>query len=126
MLGDNILYTALNVTDITDLLDSFGSGKALFSAKLLPTSFTGNKSINYYMSGVFNGALEYGRYLYSINCRSNDFHESKEIAVAVKDEINRNNYTNSFITVSILETIPPMDDTDVYNTPVEAIIKGGN
>lgn len=126
MLADNILYTALNVTDITDLLDSYNTGKALFSAKLIPEDFTGNKSINFYMSGVFNAALEYGRYLYSINCRSNNFYESKEIAIAVKDEINRRHYTNSFMTASILETIPPMNDTDNYNTPVEAIIKGGN
>ena len=126
MLADNILYTALNVTDITDLLDDYELGKALWPEKIAPSNFDGDKYILFYMSSPFNAALEYGRYLYSINCRAKSKKKSQEIAIAVKDEINRRHYTNSFMTASILETIPPMNDTDNYNTPVEAIIKGGN
>ncbi|MGD8305150.1 MAG: hypothetical protein PVF17_00720 [Ignavibacteria bacterium] len=124
MFGSDILYTALNVTNITDLLDSFGTGKALFSDNLIPQSFTGDKSINFYMTSPFNCSMEYNDYRYTINCRASTYNESRTIAEAVKDEINRSKYANSFMVVSILGTIPPQDDTDNYNTPVEARIKG--
>lgn len=123
MLGIGELYTALNVTAITNLLDTYSTGKALFIEPVIPEKFTGSKSINAYMTSPANGALEYELYNYSASCRAKTAGESRTIAQAVHDAINRVNYTDYYIVSSIGVTIPPQDDTDNFNTPVEIIIK---
>lgn len=122
MFNSEDIYTALNVSDITDLLDTYVSTPALWEATRIPQSFTGTESINYYMSGTANGGLEYGDYVYSINCRSATEAGVKIIAQAVYDEINRGIYSDYSIKISVLPIIPPADDTDLYNIPIEAVI----
>jgi len=125
MFGSSEMYTALNITDITSLLDTYASSPALFSDDLLPQDFGADKkSINYYRVGLYDGGLEYSNYSYSINCRAKSKTESETIAQAVKDGINRTSYSDYFIVVNVLQTIPPIDDTDSYNTPLETTIKG--
>lgn len=123
MIGSTELYNALNVSAITSLLDSFLTGKALFDEVVIPQSFTGSNSINFYMIGPLNGSLSYNEYSYSISCRSNDYYNSRNIANTVYETINRVHYNRYIIYTQILPTIPPFDDTDNYNTPVEVIIK---
>lgn len=123
MFGSDLLYSALNVSAITDLLDSYESGKALFGDYLVPQDFTGSKSINFYMINAYDASLDYKNYGYSINCRANDLDTSRSLAIAVIDEINRSNYTDCYMVCTVLSTIPPTDDTDNYNTPVEVTIK---
>jgi len=127
MYGSADLFTALNVSAITDGLDNYVVGentyKALFGSNVLPSDFTGNKSINFYMSMPFNAALDYEQYNYSANCRAGTYNESLTIAKSVIDEVNRKSYTNYFITVLLLPTIKPLDDTDNYNTPLELTIQ---
>jgi hypothetical protein len=123
LFGSDLLNNALNVAPITDLLDVYMSGKALFQGTLIPQDFTLDKSINIYMSGIYNAALEYDQYLYNISCRDKTETGSKTIAGAVITEINRVHYPDYYIVCSVLETIPPQDQTDNYNTPIEATIK---
>lgn len=123
MFGSDQLYDALNISAITDLLDGFLTGKGLFSDNLIPQSFSGTESINFYMVSPYNGGLNYNDYSYSINCRSNTYSGSRAIAEAVKTGINRVSYSTYYIVLSVLSTIPPQDETDVYNTPIEVTIK---
>jgi len=87
MFGSSEMYTALNITDITSLLDTYASSPALFSDDLLPQDFGADKkSINYYRVGLYDGGLEYSNYSYSINCRAKSKTESETIAQAVKEK----------------------------------------
>lgn len=122
MFGAGELLTAVNVSAITNLLDAYGTGKALFSDSLIPSDFTGNKSINFYMAVPFTNR-EYKEYRYTIHCRAKTYNESIAIAYAVYTAINRVHYTDYFILCDVLSTIPPQDVNDNYNTPVEALIK---
>lgn len=128
MYGDTELAAALNVPAITGLLDSFSaglSGKALFDARVLPKTFKGNKSINFYLNSPI-GPSEIDIYSYTINCRSDSEKTgtgSQVIAKAVMDEISRESYSGYYIVCSLEVTIPPEDDQDNYNTPITATIK---
>jgi hypothetical protein len=125
LFGSDELYSAVNVSAVTTLLDAdttTSSGKALYADSRIPQSFTGNKSINFYMAYTYN-PKEYEEYRYTIHCRAKTYLESIAIAYAVLNEIHRVNYTGYYIYCSVLATISPADDTDNYNTPVEALIK---
>lgn len=123
MLGATELYTALNVSNITNMLDNFNSGKALFNDSIIPESFTGHSSINFYLITPVSGGSEIEQYEYSVNCRASTFKNSMLLAVAVYTELNRSFALNAFKVCNILQTIPPVDNTDVYNTPVYVKIK---
>ena len=123
MFGSEDIYTALNVSSITNLLDTWGTGKALFAEPLIPESFTGTEVINFYMATPYNGGIEIEKYEYTINCRSATFKKSAELSLAVFTALNRANGTDSFTVCSVLKTIPPVDNTDTYNTPVTVILK---
>ena len=118
MLADTDLYNILNVTSFTDLLDSFGSGKALFNNVSIPPEFTGKEVANFYDSGTFNRALDYGVYTYTINCRSETETGSKAMAEEAISLLNRVFYNDIFTNVLKLPTLPQADETDVYNTPL--------
>lgn len=123
MFGQSEIHTALNVTAINNLLDAFGSGKALFNDSIIPASFTGKSSINYYLISPIIGANELEEYEYSVNCRSNTFNKSLTLAYTVHTALNRIHGVDSFKLSSVLTTIPPIDSTDVYNTPITIKLK---
>jgi hypothetical protein len=105
------------------LLDSFGTGKALFNDSLIPEAFTGKKSINFYLISPIIGASELEEYEYSINCRADTFNKSLTMAYTVHTALNRVHGVDSFKLSSVLKTIPPQDSTDVYNTPISIKLK---
>ena len=119
MFGATEIYNALNVSSITNLLDAWETEKALFNDSLIPESFTGKESINFYLSGTVDGGSEIPAYIYSVNCRSETFKKSVAMALAVYTALNRAYTNGGFKVCSILRTIPPVDPTDVYNTPIE-------
>ena len=129
MFGQSEIQQALNVSTITTGLSTYTKGEtaypALFFGNVLPTkkTYSGPKSINYYMSTARNEALDYEQYNYSVNCRAETYNESLTIAKLVIDEVNRKSYTNFFITVSLLPTIQPSDSTDNFNTPLELTLQ---
>lgn len=122
MFGSNRLFTALNVSAITTLLDTYLTKAAIFPSALLPEQFTGTESINYYLTSPYNAAMTYAEYIYIANCRSITDIGSRTIAQAVID-INETAITDGFLYCSLLPTIPPIDKDDTYNTPVEVRIK---
>lgn len=123
MFGLEEMYTALNVTEITDLLDIYGTGKALFPDLIVPNDFQLKKSINYYSIAPINGAAAIEQYQYSINCRAETMQESLTIAYTVNQQLNRAHGVDSFKICSVLQTIPPGDETDLYNTPITITLK---
>ena len=127
MYGSEDLFTALNVSAVTTGLDNYVVGedtyKALFGSNVLPSDFSGDKSINFYMSLPYNASTMVPEYGYTINCRAETFNESRTIAQSVVDNINRESYSDYFLICSVLATLPPADDRDNYNTPVEVTIK---
>jgi hypothetical protein len=100
------------------LLDDYGETKALFNSTVIPDDFTGDEVVNYYDSGTYNVALEYGDYIYTINCRSKTESGSKAIASEIISLLNRVFYNYIYVTISKLATIKPIDETDIYNTPL--------
>lgn len=123
MFGASEIYTALNVSTITNLLDTYGSGKALFNDLKIPEKCTGKNTINFYLVAPISGAAEIEEYEYSINCRSDTFKKSITMAYTVYGALNRIHALDSFTLSYVLQTIPPADSTDVYNTPVTIKLK---
>ena len=123
MFGKDEIYTALNVTAITNLLDAYGSGKALFNEMIMPSAYTGKKSINFYLIAPIIGASEVEEYEYSINCRAATMNASLSMAYTVHTALNRVHGVDSFKISSVLATIPPADQTDSFNTPVTIKLK---
>ena len=121
--NSDLMYDALNQASITGLLDTVSSIKGLFDSRGIPEFFTSPKTINFYLVSPINGALEWNEYIYSVNCRASTDGESRAIAQAVFTALNRADFTDYHTNCSVLGTIPPVDDTDVYNTPVEILLK---
>jgi len=122
MFGNNRMYTALNISPITSLLNTFNGNAAIFGGTQIPESFNGTEVINYY-GGVYNATLAYNEYTFTVNCRSNLEYNSLLIAKAVIDNLNETAVENGRLYCSLLATIPPFDETDLYNTPVTVIMK---
>lgn len=117
--NSTLMYNALNVLSITTLLDTDG----IFDGRAIPEDFTGFKTINFYLSGPYNGSVEWSEYPYSVNCRASTDGESRAIAEAVFNQLNRADFTGYHTNCSVLGTLPPIDSTDVFNTLVEVILK---
>ena len=124
IFAESDIYTLLNNTsDVTDLLDTYtDSGDntryGIFNDMVIPKYFTGDNSILYYQDGLVSGVQYYMATNYSINCRARKNKESKDIAKAVFDTMNRYNIGSVSFVCEVLGTIQPADSTDLYNTPV--------
>lgn len=122
-LGGDYIYTVLTAAaPVTTLVST-----SIYNARLIPETDTSVNTINFYMTGNFDRTFEFDSLRWSINCRSNTDYTAYNIAEAVSNAINRTGETLSgkkyFSTVSILPVIPPVDDADRYNVPVEVLIK---
>lgn len=118
-----MIYTTLsNDSAVTAIVST-----NIVNARLIPETITSLKTINFYRTTPFNAALEYFDLTWSIDCRSDVESQSLEIADAVKDALNRENITvggkDYYAVVSILATIPPVNTSDVYNTPVQVRLR---
>jgi len=128
MIGQTEMWTALNVAGITSLLTSYSGTPGLIQDSRIPDKINGvvtkaqDTTINYYPSGPFFGALDYGQYPFTINCRAKNFQLSRQLAETVFDEINRSG-GGYFIICDLLQTIEPQDETDNYNTPLAVTLK---
>lgn len=123
MFGQVELYSALNVNAVQVVVDAYGSGYAIFNDRVIPADCECQKTINFYMTAPYDPNMEIEYYRYSISCRAQTGNESQVIANAVITAINRVHYTGYFITCKLLQVIPPMNETDNYNSPVEVLIK---
>lgn len=122
MLGSTEIYNALNVTAITSLLDQRSKSDtkpALINDKVIPSTWTAKKTINYYLNAPVSFSQEIQDYIYSVNCRGSSQYDSQQIAYTVASTLSRKFITGGYCKVKILPTINPQDTTDVYNTQVE-------
>ncbi|MCP4585640.1 hypothetical protein [Pseudoalteromonas sp.] len=119
--GSTEMSAALKVSAITDLLDTYASNPAIFDDVVIPQTFTGKKSINFYLTSQYSSEAEI--YDYTINCRAATMGESRTIASTVIDTISRENGSNYYIYCEVLGTISPADSLDNFNTPLTATIK---
>jgi len=121
------IFTALNVSAITSLLDEYTAGvPALFADTVIPEDCTAMKTINFYQVGMIDLALNYIQATYSVNCRAPTQTEAETIAAAVVGSVNRTSYTEFFTNCQLGAPIPPADATDVYNIPIEITFKKRN
>lgn len=126
MLGQTEVYNALNVSEITSLLDkrnSTDTKPALIGDLIIPSTWTAKKTINYYLLSPVDLCDAIHSLVYAVNCRGSTQNESQKIACAVADLLNRKHISNGFITAVINKTIPPQDTSDSYNTQLELTIK---
>lgn len=127
MFGSNRLGAALNVTGVTSLLSTYASGlssKALVPGTLVPEDVAVSETINFYMTSPYDPRKGYHEYTYTVSCRSKLEHTSRAIADAVITAVNELQITSGTFYVSeVLQTLPPIDSTDLYNTPLTVILK---
>ena len=123
MFGRDRMYEALNISAITDLLDTYNTNPAIFGGTSIPEKFKDDKVINYFNSGVYDATTAYNEYTFTVNCRAPTDYESVKIAKSVIDNLNETAVTDGRLYCSLLATIPPFDETDLYNTPVTVIMK---
>jgi hypothetical protein len=121
--GGDYIYTALSSnSDVTDIV-----GASIYNARMIPQTDTSTETINFYQAGTLNLADEYFQLTWSIDCRAATGYKSQELAGIVGDALNRIHYDLGgvmyFGTCSILGMIPPADEADVYNTPIQIILR---
>jgi hypothetical protein len=116
------LYAALNVVGITGQLATYGPGTALFAESIIPSDCNEFPTINFYQSGIHDGKKEYGHSVYTVACRHPERKEAERIGDLVIDTINRINVFDYYISCVKLPCVPPMDDTDVFNQPIQTTI----
>ncbi|MFO8172923.1 MAG: hypothetical protein R6T96_01475 [Longimicrobiales bacterium] len=127
--GGEYIYDVLsNDSAVTDIVGTFTDDAGdtwpnIFGSRKVPQDKTSRETINYYISSNFNAALNYFDINFSIDCRAKSEYEAYDLADAVNDALNRKSAAAGgyiyFGTISILLAIPPADDADVYNVPVE-------
>lgn len=121
---DRIMETIIADSAILALLDGFGLHKAVFGNSILPKEFDGTNSINFYNHIAIDPTIEYEDEFYTLNCRAASFSDAKSIQLAVKNAFNRkSSHNDGFYTVMVMPIIPPADETDTYNGPVEVRIR---
>lgn len=125
-MADTGLYTLLNDASITTLIDSFTVGVTSYPAIandfVIPASWNVEKAINFYRTSP-SGPENYRQYNYSVNCRARKKSVAESIAAAVETIVHRGFNDGAYFTVSVLPTIPPQDETDLYNAPLEVRAK---
>lgn len=123
LFGGDYIYSAISSdTDLAELV-----GTNIFNARLIPSDATGTETINFYITAPVNYALPHFEARWSINCRASIESTALQIADRVAVLINRvfgSVDSHAFYaTVSMLAPIPPVDDTDAYNVPVEIYLR---
>lgn len=122
------LQTLLNVPSITSQLGTFTVGSntypMLMNGHVMPESWGNQAStINYYLSGNMDGAIEWGDYTYYINCRAATESVSSSLANSVFNQLNRLSRPGVGAVCSIMPTMIPSDETDNYNTIVQVQLR---
>lgn len=121
--GADFIDSALSAaSDVTDIVSD-----SIYEGNKVPAIDTSTETINYYRTGPYNGGLDYFESRFSVDCRSADYITSRNLAtaafIALNRELGNANGKRYFAVCNILTTIPPVNDTDVYNTPVEVYLR---
>jgi len=105
----------------------------IFYSRLIPVTINttaGNytptledKTINYYRLDPVRGGIRPHFLNYSASCRAYTQYDAETIQDAVFTALNRKRHNKSFFVCRKLAIIPPADQADNYNAPVEIMIK---
>ena len=128
MFGSQKIQELLDVSAITTLLDTFVIGSTSYPmiarGHLVPDAWGPQAStINYYTTSSIAGGIEYGAFSYTVNCRAATELRSQEIAQAIYTALNRDVQGSYGVVCSIMPSIPPMDETDNFNTIIEVTLR---
>lgn len=123
MLGADYISNILNNDSaITAIVST-----SIYNARVIPQTDTNNNTINFYRITPYSGGSEIFQVEWSIDCKSDIETISQEIADNVLNAFNRifgNINSKTYYGVcDIINTIPPIDETDVYNTSVQLTLK---
>lgn len=125
--GGDYIYTVLNADSGVIAALGTTSNHPVFIARMVPSDRTERKTINCYRIDPFDASSEIFTSKWSIDCRADTEYNSQDIASAVCTALNRVHKTTDgkmyFGTISILSTIPPIDESDQYNTSVQLLIR---
>lgn len=126
--SDKIAEIIYNDTGILALIDTFESKPSIWFDLIVPESFeltSGKSYINFYRATPVVGALEWGDFSYTINCRAENNINANTLQDAVFSAFNRKNTTTDrgLFICTVLPTIPPKDDRDDYNALLEVQLK---
>lgn len=124
--GGDIIYSILsNDSSITTIVST-----SIYEDHIVPATDTTTETINFYKLNPFAGGADFFESRFSIDCRAADYNTSQTLAYNVFAALNREFATLSgkeyFFRCDILSTIPPVNETDVYNTPVQVYIRRKN
>lgn len=132
MTESAIIKTALDLlsadTVFTTLLDSYTieseSYPMLLYAPILPQEWPiTSRTCNVYVVSA-TGQEAYDRLVLRASCRSNTYAQSRAIAFAMHNVLNRYYGENYFFETTVLPTVSPSDaEVDNYNTPVEILAR---
>lgn len=100
---------------------------AIVNARLIPPTITATTTINFYRISPVRGGAPVLEVEWSVDCRSSVQATSENMAQRVKEVLNREHITYGggryYAIADILPTLPPVDETDVYNTPVSLTVR---
>ena len=123
MIYDDLLQEQLFINStIMNLLskdDQYPTAPALYNDLVIPEGLGKEATtINFY--GISYNDEGYGEESFAVNCRAPSRQESLTLAQTVRDQLHRaNNADNDALFIcSILQTLPPFDTTDNYNSPM--------
>ena len=119
-----VINKLVNDSDFVSKLSALGGIPAIISGIVLPSEWDiQTKSVNIY---VVHESMQtpYYNIRLSASCRGTTYAESRDIAYALCNVLNRLYDTGLFIVTTVLQTIEP-NDADVYNynTPVEILVR---
>jgi hypothetical protein len=122
--GGDFIYSTLSTdAGVTALAPAVN----IYTDTMVPETDTADNTINFYMSGNFNAALEYFEVEWSIDCRAKKGYTAIDMATAVTSAINRVSATvggfTYFATAEILPVINPVYDADKFNCPVQVRVR---
>lgn len=132
MTESEVMRTVINLLNsapsFMDRLSTFTTGEGEFpmlvQGMVLPKGWSVD-STSCMLYFLYNNAqLEYTRIHLSASCRAPSYIESRELATALQDALNRRCMSGFFIVTDIAQTIPPDDgEMDNFNTPVEIFVR---
>jgi len=120
--GGDYLYTTLSTDAEIQAITT-----SVYNARMVPPDAPAGKTINFYPVVPMNARGEFFESRWSIDCRAPLESDALDLATAVVAALNRRSYAAGGKTyygvVDMLGPVPPANDADVYNVPVQLYIR---
>lgn len=100
---------------------------SIYDAPLIPTKVKLKTAINYYTVDTYSLRTETFQRTWSVDCRAVLKNDSRDLAQTVAKALSRINAVQNgftyFAVCDILNIINPVDSDDVYNSPVQVLLR---